>query len=251
MYYAWLHYGEFVALGIWGILLTLVRRVLFGKLCKDAALGSDGKGKMLKQMTLKFEKSSELNVGIYDMPVFVRKYLCQERRFKIPLARWRHLPERWTSLILSIGFAEAVVLKFLGYNDSFCVERLLAAALAAAIVHIAVLWFESASLWERTEVLLMDYVANTLYPRQNHEYESFEPKPVAEVPKEPVREMHTEAEDDARESAEEVRKNPEPVVVESKRKPKPKSKAKKGVALEKEEEQIFQEVLSDFLGSST
>ena len=45
MYQVWYsYYGEFLALGIWGILLALVRRVLFGKLCKEAA-GKWRKGK--------------------------------------------------------------------------------------------------------------------------------------------------------------------------------------------------------------
>ena len=64
MYQIWsLYYGEFLVLGIWGLVLTLVRRILFGRLCRDAALGSGAKGKMLKAMTLKFEKSCEVNVG--------------------------------------------------------------------------------------------------------------------------------------------------------------------------------------------
>lgn len=85
MYQVWYsYYGEFLALGIWGILLALVRRVLFGKLCKEAALGNGGKGKMLKAMTLKFEKSYELNVGVYDRAAFVGKYLCQEKSLASP-----------------------------------------------------------------------------------------------------------------------------------------------------------------------
>ena len=175
MYQIWsLYYGEFLVLGIWGLVLTLVRRVLFGRLCRDAALGSGAKGKMLKAMTLKFEKSCEVNVGIYDIPVFVKKYLCQERKFGIRLGQWRKLPERWTGLILGIGFAEAMVLRYLGYDTIFCLNRFLAAATAAAFVRIAVLWFEADSLWERAQVCLLDYVANTLYPRQVHIYEKFE-----------------------------------------------------------------------------
>ena len=126
MYKAWLYYGEFIALGIWGIVLTLARRILFGELCKDAALGSGGKGKMLRAMTLKFEKSYEVKVGIYDIPVFVQKYLCQERKFGIRLGRWRRLPERWTSLILGVGFVESVVLWYLERDAAWCVNRFLA-----------------------------------------------------------------------------------------------------------------------------
>lgn len=232
MYQTWLYYGEFLVLGTWGLVLTLVRRILFGKLCKEAALGENGKGKMQKAMTLKFEKSYEVNVGIYDIPVFVRKYLCQERKLGIRLGRWRRLPERWTALILGIGFVETMVLRYLGYDSGFCLNRFLAAATAAVIVRIAVLWFETDSLWERAEVLLLDYVSNTLYPRQIHVYEQYE---------------------EEEEAAEETEKAaPEETVLKAENEKKPKAKEpKKGVHLKKEEEQIFQEVLSDFLGSST
>lgn len=228
MYDAWIYYGEFLALGAWGILLALVRRVLFGRLCKDAALGNNGKGKMLKAMTLKFEKSSEVNVGIYDMPVFVRKYLCQEKKFGVRLGRWRRLPERWTGLILGVGFVEAMALRYLNYDGTFVLDRFLAAATMAVLVRIASLIFESDSLWERAQVLLLDYVSNTLYPRQVHVYEGFEEAEQAAV--DPVREE----------------------VPEPKRKEAEKTeKEKRGMTLKKEEEQLFQEVLSDFLGSST
>ena len=52
--------------------------------------------------------------------------------------------------------------------------NLLAALLAVSAVRIAALVFESDSLWIRAENSLTDYVANTLYPRQHHEYEGFE-----------------------------------------------------------------------------
>ena len=68
---------------------------------------------------------------------------------------------------------------------------------------------------------LLDYVANTLYPRQIHVYESF---------------------GEASEASEMPEASPEE---EEKQEPG------KRLVLEKEEEQIFQEVLSDFLGSST
>ena len=222
MYKAWLYYGEFIALGIWGIVLTLARRILFGELCKDAALGSGGKGKMLRAMTLKFEKSYEVKVGIYDIPVFVQKYLCQERKFGIRLGRWRRLPERWTSLILGVGFVESVVLWYLERDAAWCVNRFLAAATAATNVRVAVLWFETDSLWERAQVCLLDYVSNTLYPRQVHTYEDFKDteQALAQAEAEPLQRAEGDGES-------------------------------KGVFLKKEEEQIFNEVLTDFLGSST
>lgn len=243
MYDAWLYYGEYLVLGIWGILLALVRRILFGGLCKDAALGSNGKGKMLRAMTLKFEKSYEVKVEIHDMRAFVQKYLCQERKLGIRLGRWRRLPERWTSLILGVGFVQAMVLKYLGYGTTICLDEFLAAATAAALVRMAILWFESDSLWEQMQVYLIDYVSNTLYPRQIHIYERFEevqPDTVAEEEK--VR---------AAEKAEAF--NEKEVLSEaSAEMKKPLSeKKRKGIVLKKEEEQIFEEVLSDFLGSST
>ena len=229
MYQAWLYYGEFLVLGIWGTVLTLVRRILFGRLCREAALGSSGKGKMLKAMTLKFEKSYEVHVGVYDMAAYVQRYLCQEKRLGIRLGQWRRLPERWTGMILGIGFLEAMVLRYLGYDNMFCLNRFLAAATAAAFVRVAILWFETDSLWERARVCLLDYVANTLYPRQVHVYEGF-----------------SEEEQEARDAAakESAGKEAEPEKI-------PAPKASGGVELDQEEEQIFQEVLADFLGSST
>jgi len=237
MYQAWLHYGEFLVLGIWGILLTLVRRVLIGKICKDAALVGGEKGKMLKQMTLKFEKSYEVNVGIHDMSVFVKKYLCQEKKLGIYLERWRTLPERWTSLIVAIGFVETMVLKYLNYGTVFCLNRFLAALTAAVLVKIAVLWFETDSLWTQAQVSLLDYVANTLYPRKIHVYEGFEDE-VKEIKTEKEREQEKETKNlvSSSEFEDENINKKEP---------------EKEILLKKEEEQIFQEVLSDFLGSST
>lgn len=229
VYQAWIYYGEFLVLGAWGILLALVRRILFGGLCRDAALGSSGKGKMLKAMTLKFEKSYEVKVGIFDMSVFVQKYLCQERKLGIRLGRWRRLPERWTGLILGVGFVEAMVLRYLKYDSNFVLNRFLASVTMAVLVWMVVLIFETDSLWEQTGVLLLDYVSNTLYPRQVHVYEGFGEEEKAE---QPVKE--TAEKEDKKVSAKTE-----------------KPKVKKGIVLKKEEEQIFQEVLSDFLGSST
>lgn len=224
MYQLWSsYYGEFLVLGVWGIVLTLARRILFGELCRDAALGSGGKGRMLKAMTLKFEKSYEVKVGICDMKVFVRKYLFQEKRFGILLEQWKRLPERFTGILLGTGFVEAAVLHYLGYEGMFCLNRFLAAATAAAVVRVAALWFESDSLWEGARIYLLDYVSNTLYPRKMHVYEGFEKS-------KEEKEVQKESGEDAEETV---------------------GKPEMGFVLEKEEERIFQEVLSDFLGTST
>lgn len=228
MYQAWLYYGEFLVLGSWGLLLTLVRRILFGKLCKNAVLGSGAEAKMLKQMTLKFEKSYEVKVGIFDREAFVEKYLYQEKRFGISLGRWRYLPERFVFLILGAGFLEAMVLYHLKYEISFCIDRFLAALMSAVFVHMAVLWFESESLWRQAKVCLLDYVSNTLYPRQVHVYESFEE----------VKETNTET------------KKVDTKAADKSKKANARA-SKKRLKLEKEEEQILEEVLTDFLGSST
>ena len=76
----WSYYGEFAVLGIWGIILVLARRMIFGKLSKNALLDGGEKSRMIRAMTLKFEKSYEVHVEISDIPAFVKKYLCQERR---------------------------------------------------------------------------------------------------------------------------------------------------------------------------
>lgn len=213
----WSYYGEFAVLGIWGIILVLARRMIFGKLSKNALLDGGEKSRMIRAMTLKFEKSYEVHVEISDIPVFVKKYLCQERRCGIRLLSWKRLPERWMELIVSIGVMEAVTFYFLRYPAAVCVDRLLASVGAAVIVRMAILWFETDSLWEQAEVFLNDYVANTLYPRQMHVYETFEEPDTAEKT------------DVARQ------------------KPVPENKSRTPV-LKKEEEQLFQEVMTEFLG---
>ena len=120
-------------------------------------------------------------------------------------------------LMVSIGVMEAVTLYFLRYPVAVCVDRLLASVGAAVIVRMAILWFETDSLWEQAEVFLNDYVANTLYPRQMHVYETFEEPDTAEK---------TDA---------------------ARQKPVPENKSRTPV-LKKEEEQLFQEVMTEFLG---
>lgn len=120
-------------------------------------------------------------------------------------------------LIVSIGVMEAVTFYFLRYPAAVYVDRLLASVGAAVIVRMAILWFETDSLWEQAEVFLNDYVANTLYPRQMHVYETFEEPDTAEK---------TDA---------------------ARQKPVPENKFRTPV-LKKEEEQLFQEVMTEFLG---
>ena len=213
----WFYYGEFAVLGIWGIILVLARRIIFGSLSKSALLEGGEKSRMLRAMTLKFEKSYEVHVEIQDIPVFVKKYLCQEKRCGIRLLRWKRIPERWMEFIVGVGALEAVVLHFLGYPAGACVDRLLASVGAAVVVRMALLWFETDSLWEQAEVFLNDYVANTLYPRQVHVYETFE-------------EPETVKQTDASEQKTVPENKPTPPV------------------LKKEEEQLFQEVMTEFLG---
>ena len=227
-YDMWRNYAEFWFLGVWGVLLALSRRGIIGKLCREAALGGGSKGKMLRQMTLKFEKSYEVHVEIHDITAFVKKYLYQEKRFGVRLGRWLKLPDRWVRLILYAGMAEGIILYFLGSEPSLCADRLLAALLAVSAVRIAALVFESDSLWIRAENSLTDYVANTLYPRQHHEYEGFE------------------------EEAEPVQKNASDKVIaegvpETNVSDPVHDEPEKPIVLEKEEKKIFQEVLSELL----
>ena len=217
----WNHYAEFWFMGAWGLVLALTRRCVFGRLCREAALGSGSKGKMLRQMTLKFEKSRELRVEIQDVSVFVRKYLYQEKRFGVRLAAWKGLPERWTHLILCAGIAEALVLYFSGADPLACTDRAMAAALATAAVRAAALIFESESLWVRAENSLTDYAANTLYPRQHHEYEDFR--------------QETQEEAAA------------PLPAEGKAPGQERREPGQGLVLETEEKKLFQEVLSELL----
>ncbi|MCD8248923.1 MAG: hypothetical protein LUC60_03575 [Lachnospiraceae bacterium] len=216
MYQLWLNYGEFAALGVWGILLATLRRILFGRLCRDAVIEGNGGSPMRRAMALRYEKSAELGVEIRDASVFVRKYLCLEQRLRVRLPRWRTLPERWAGLVLGTGILEAVALHYLGYGTVFCVDRFLAAVAAFALVRMACLWLESESLWEQAAVCFVDYAANTLAPRKQHVRDVFEEKDVEE-------------EQAVQEAPEE----------------------KQRFTPTKEEEQLFQEVLTELLSSST
>lgn len=42
------NYGEFALLGGWGILLVLMRRIVFGKLCREAMTEGTGNSRMRK-----------------------------------------------------------------------------------------------------------------------------------------------------------------------------------------------------------
>jgi len=216
-------YGEFALLGGWGILLVLMRRIVFGRLCKESVTEGNGTSRMRKAMTLKFEKSHEVHVEIMDIPIFVQKYLSQERRLGVRLFRWKRLPERWAGLMVGIGFLEGVVFHYLGYETVFCMDRFLMGVSAAIVVWMAILWFETDSLWEQAVICFQDYIANSLQPRQHHVYETFE-EPTAEIQK-------------AEEKTAKAMNG--------------KSGQKKEPALNQEEEKLFQEMLTDFLGSST
>ena len=162
-------------------------------------------------------------MAIMDIPIFVQTYLSQERKLGIGLFRWKRLPERWTGLIAGIGFLEGTVFHYLGYGTTFCVDRFLMGVSAAVVVRMAVLWFETDSLWEQAVIGYQDYIANSLQPRQHHVYETFE---------EAAGKKQTAEEKTAEVSTK-------------------KSGQKKESVLNQEEEKLFQDMLTDFLGSST
>lgn len=210
-------YGELLLLTGLGAVLVLLRRMIFSKLAKEAAEGNQT-SRMRKAMTLKFQKSYELHVEITNIPIFVRKYLCQERRFGISLLRWRSLPERWSGITLGTGILEAVFLYGTGMDPAVCAERLLAAGAGAVLIGMMTLLLETESLWEQTNILLIDHVANSLYPRATHVYETFE-------------EQETET----------------PLQAESSGR---KTEVSEKKPLDRDEEKLFQEVLAELLGSS-
>ncbi len=126
--------GEFILLGIWGILLAVCRRRVFRSVCREAALEGGEKGRMLRAMTLKFQKSYEVHVEISDRDTFVRKYICQEKRMRVSLPRWRYLPERLAGIILCVGAVEVALLDWLGYGQGLTWQRGTMALGTAAVV---------------------------------------------------------------------------------------------------------------------
>lgn len=215
----WLYGGEFAVLGTVGILLALLRRKLFQSLAREAALEGGEKGRMLRSMKLRFEKGCQLCMEVHDIPVFVRKYLYQEKRIGLRLTAWRRLPERWTGLVLGLGIAEAATLHWLGVGAALCLNCLLAGIHAAALSGMAALYLEADSLWEQAGVSLTDYVANTLYPRQRHVYEGFRKEPPGKGPD----------------------RGSDPSRAEERKEPD------RGTSLTKDEEQLLKEVLCDLL----
>ena len=220
--------GEFILLGIWGILLAVCRRRVFRSVCREAALEGGEKGRMLRAMTLKFQKSYEVHVEISDRDTFVRKYICQEKRMRVSLPRWRYLPERLAGIILCVGAVEVALLDWLGYGQGLTWQRGTMALGTAAVVLGLALLLEVDSLWEQIHILLLDYVSNTLYPRQIHVYEAFA---------EGIKGQRCEKE-----------KLADGQVNDEAQKTAPKNATTIPLTLKKEEEKLFQEVLSDFLG---
>ena len=203
--------GEFILLGIWGILLAVCRRRVFQSVCREAALEGGEKGRMLRAMTLKFQK-----------------YICQEKRMRVSLPRWRYLPERLAGIILCVGAVEVALLDWLGYGQGLTWQRgTMALGSAAAVLGLSLL-LEVDSLWEQIHILLLDYVSNTLYPRQIHVYEAFE-KEIKGQRSEKEKLADGQVNDEAQKTAQ-------------------KNATAIPLTLKKEEEKIFQEVLSDFLG---
>ena len=139
-------------LGIWGILLAVCRRRVFQSVCREAALEGGEKGRMLRAMTLKFQKSYEVHVEISDRDTFVRKYICQEKRMRVPLPRWRYLPERWAGIILCVGAVEVALLDWLGYGQGLTWQRGTMALGSAAVVLGLALLLEVDSLWEQIQI---------------------------------------------------------------------------------------------------
>lgn len=151
--------GEFILLGIWGILLAVCRRRVFRSVCREAALEGGEKGRMLRAMTLKFQKSYEVHVEISDRDTFVRKYICQEKRMRVSLPRWRYLPERLAGIILCVGAVEVALLDWLGYGQDLRGSRgTMALGSAAAVLGLSFL-LEVDSLWEQTT-----FCCWTMYP---------------------------------------------------------------------------------------
>lgn len=243
--------GEFILLGIWGGLLAVLRRRFFSSVCREAALAGGEKGRMLRAMTLKFQKSYEVHVEISDRDIFVQKYLCQEKRMGITLPRWHYLPERWAGMILCVGAAEMAAMDWLGYGQALMWQRGTAALGTAAVVFGLVLLLDVDSLWEQAHVLLLDYVSNTLYPRQIHVYEGFgEEADTAEdmMVSQDKESVKKDLADMVRKNSRGKEKNVDKQANHEAQKSDEKSAPAIPLTLKKEEEKLFQEVLSDFLG---
>ena len=184
------------------------------------------------------ERYPKVHVEISDRDTFVRKYICQEKRMRVSLPRWRYLPERLAGIILCVGAVEVALLDWLGYGQGLTWQRGTMALGTAAVVLGLALLLEVDSLWEQIHILLLDYVSNTLYPRQIHVYEAFaEETDAANSFAEGIKGQRCEKE-----------KLADGQVNDEAQKTAPKNATTIPLTLKKEEEKLFQEVLSDFLG---
>ena len=130
------------------------------------------------------------------------------------------------------------LLDWLGYGQGLTWQRGTMALGTAAVVLGLALLLEVDSLWEQIHILLLDYVSNTLYPRQIHVYEAFaEETDAANSFAEGIKGQRCEKE-----------KLADGQVNDEAQKTAPKNATTIPLTLKKEEEKLFQEVLSDFLG---
>ena len=127
---------------------------------------------------------------------------------------------------------------WLGYGQGLTWQRgTMALGCAAAVLGLSLL-LEVDSLWEQIHILLLDYVSNTLYPRQIHVYEAFaEETDASNSFAEGIKGQRCEKE-----------KLADGQVNDEAQKTAPKNATTIPLTLKKEEEKLFQEVLSDFLG---
>ena len=157
---------------------------------------------------------------------------------RVSLPRWRYLPERLAGIILCVGAVEVALLDWLGYGQGLTWQRGTMALGSAAAVFGLSLLLEVDSLWEQIHILLLDYVSNTLYPRQIHVYEAFEKETdaansFAKGIKGQLSEKEKLADGQVNDEAQKTAQRNATAIP---------------LTLKKEEEKIFQEVLSDFLG---
>ena len=130
------------------------------------------------------------------------------------------------------------LLDWLGYGQGLTWQRGTMALGTAAVVLGLALLLEVDSLWEQIHILLLDYVSNTLYPRQIHVYEAFaEETDAANSFTKEIKGQRSEKE-----------KLADGQVNDEAQKTAPKNATTIPLTLKKEEEKLFQEVLSDFLG---
>lgn len=99
------------ALGVIGVLTTLMCSFLYKRLIKASSDMGNSEHKLMKSMCLRFETCYKLKIGVHNVDSFVDKYVYRHKFCGILLYTWERLCGQAIALSLSI----TIIFAFLGH----------------------------------------------------------------------------------------------------------------------------------------